>query len=66
MSGESLTQEGFSLPTPWLNLFEFVKETCPDGIVSVKFVKGVPTELIEAKPKVRFDKAPGPVKLIKL
>lgn len=63
---DTVTREGKEIPQSWLTCIEWVKEVCPEGTITIKVARGCPTELVEAKPKVRFDKGALPVKLAKI
>ncbi len=41
----------------WLNLITFCQGSLPYGDISVKIVNGQPTELLDKKEKIRFDRS---------
>lgn len=53
---EGQTSEEISVTAAWLRLIDFVRLELPHGELKVRIVNCEPTELIEAKRKVRFDK----------
>lgn len=51
---EKITQA--KVTEAWLSLIQYVRDVVPYGQITFKVHQGEPMELIEAKPKVRFDK----------
>ena len=43
----------------WINLVRYCQEQIPFGDIKIRIVNGQPTELLESRPRVRFDKAPS-------
>jgi hypothetical protein len=43
----------------WVNLVFWCQNEMPNGEIKVKIVNGQPTELLEKKERVRFDKQGG-------
>ena len=43
----------------WINLVRYCQDQIPFGDIKIRIVNGQPTELLEAKAKVRFDKQPS-------
>lgn len=41
---------------PWVELIKFCDSEFPNGELKVKIVNSLPTDLLEAKRKIRFDK----------
>ena len=41
---------------PWVNLINWCQTNAPYADIEVRLVNGQPTELIQCKPKIRFDK----------
>lgn len=44
----------------WLRFILFCQSEFTEGVISVKIAAGQPTELVEAKRKIRFDKGAIP------
>ena len=42
----------------WVNLVHYCQTRIPFGDIRVRIVNANPTELLEEKPKIRFDKEP--------
>ena len=42
----------------WINLVRYCQEQIPFGDIKIRIVNGQPTQLLEQKPTVRFDKRP--------
>ncbi len=40
----------------WLNFIVYCQSTFPHGEISIKIVNGQPTEMIDKKEKIRFDR----------
>ncbi|MFA5415293.1 MAG: hypothetical protein WC295_07340 [Methanoregula sp.] len=67
LGDQIIDKEGTKTPESWRKLMSYVKDVCPDGTITVKMARGIPTELVEASPKIRFDKSgPLPIKLAKV
>ena len=67
LGDQIIDEEGTKIAEPWRKMMAYVKDVCPDGTITVKIARGIPTELVEANPKVRFDKSgPLPIKLAKV
>ena len=43
----------------WINLVRYCQEQIPFGDIKIRIVNGQPTELLESRPRVRFDKLPS-------
>ena len=40
----------------WINLVQYCRDQIPFGDIKIRIVNGQPTELLEQKAKIRFDK----------
>ena len=43
------------IPESWINVVRYCQEQIPFGDIKIRIVNGAPTELLESKPKIRFD-----------
>ena len=43
----------------WINLVQYCRDQLPYGDIKLRIVNGQPTELLEQKAKIRFDKQPS-------
>ena len=43
----------------WINLVQYCRDQIPFGDIKIRIVNGQPTDLLESKPRVRFDKQPS-------
>ena len=42
----------------WINLVRYCQDKFPYGDLTIRIVNAQPTDLLDQKPKVRFDKTP--------
>jgi len=40
----------------WINLVQYCRDQMPFGDIKIRIVNGQPTQLLEQKPSIRFDK----------
>ena len=56
MSVKPVTEVEVRISPSWVNFINWCKVTCPFADISVRIVAGQPTDLLDAKQKIRFDK----------
>ena len=46
------------IPESWINVVRYCQEELPFGDIKIRIVNGAPTELVESRPRIRFDRPP--------
>ena len=68
IGGDVVEEEGREEHFAWKMMRTWVMGEFPNGVLEVKIVNGIPTQLLQWTPNIRFDK-PGmklPVRLVKI
>ena len=45
------------IPESWINVVRYCQEQLPFGDIKIRIVNGAPTELLESRARVRFDRS---------